>query len=177
MTFEILLPPDIALIIDVETDSKTRSLQDLKLVAKKNSAVSGATAFYFTRRGKAVFEAKEGGPTLSEVLDEAIEYDGLEDVEESPEGDFIAWTQPSMLMSITEAFTAKFGLSVLESDIIWAPNEDTKAIVDSAEVAETLDALITGMKEYPEVKAIFANVRKGSIDEDAWDRIEKNLDL
>ncbi|KAH7162667.1 transcriptional regulator TACO1-like protein [Dactylonectria estremocensis] len=177
MSLEALMPPDIAMIIDAETDNKTRTLHDLRVVVKKAGAVVGSTTFYFTRRGRAVFKAKEGGPTLSSVLDEAIEHDGMEDVEELPDGNFLAWTQPNTVMAITEALSKKFELEVLDSEIVWAPNEDTRVNIDSLSMAETLDGLFSGLKEYPEVKAIYANIRKGSVEEEGWDKVERNLDV
>ncbi|KAM5351572.1 hypothetical protein ACJ41O_004295 [Fusarium nematophilum] len=177
MSLEVLMPPDIAMVIDAETDNKTRTLQDLRLVVKKCGGVVGSTTFYFTRRGRAVFKARERGPTLSDVLDEAIEHEGLEDVEELPEGDFLAWTQPNTLSTITEALSKRFELEVLDSDIVWAPNEDTKVNVDTALQAESLDALFNGLKEYPEVKAIYANVRQGAVGDEEWDKVERSLDV
>lgn len=177
MSLEVLMPPDIAMIVDAETDNKVRTLHDLRYVVKKAGGVVGSTAFYFTRRGRVVFKATEGGPTLSDVLDEAIEHDGLEDVEESPEGDFLAWTQPNTLTVITEALSKKFELEVLESDIVWAPNEDTKVSIDDTTLVESLDFLFNGLKEYSEVKAIYANVRRGSVGEEDWDKIDRNLDV
>ncbi|KPM40665.1 hypothetical protein AK830_g5917 [Neonectria ditissima] len=177
MSLEVLMPPDIAMIIDAETDNKTRTLHDLRLVVKKAGGVVGSTAFYFTRRGRAVFKAKEGGPTLSEILDEAIEHEGMEDVEELPDGDFLAWTQPNTIMAITEALSKKFEIEVLDSEIVWAPNEDAKVSIDSPVLTETLEGLFSGLKEHPEVKAIYANVRRGSVEEEEWDKVERNLDV
>ncbi|KAL3588777.1 hypothetical protein FPOAC2_10936 [Fusarium poae] len=177
MSLEALMPPDVAMVVDAETDNKSRTLHDLRHVVKKAGGVVGSTTFYFTRRGRAVFKAKENGPTLSEVLDEAIEHEGLEDVEELPEGDFLAWTQPNTLTAITEALSKKFELEILDSDIVWAPNEDTKVSVDTADQIESLDALFNGLKEYPEVKAIYANVRQGAVADEEWDKVERNLDV
>ncbi|KAJ6446337.1 hypothetical protein O9K51_01110 [Purpureocillium lavendulum] len=179
MTLEVLMPPNIALIADIETDNKTRTLHDLKYVVKKAGGVVGATAFYFAKRGRAVFKPKAatGGPTLTDVLDEFIEHDGAEDVEELPDGGFLAWTQPASVSAVTEALAKKFELEVLESDIIWAANEDTRVAVDSRSSAESLDALFSGLREYPEVKAVFANIRQGSISDDEWDRIERHIDV
>lgn len=177
MSLEVIMPPNIALIIDVETDSKIRSLQDLRLLVKKSGGVVGSTAFYFARRGKVVFKEKEHGPTLSDMLEEAIENGGVEDVEELPDGGFVTWTQPNVLTTITEALAKKFGLEVLDSDIVWAPNEDTKVDIDTPRSAEELEALFSGLKEFPEVKAIYANVRKGAITDEEWDKMEQNLDM
>lgn len=177
MTLEVLMPPNIALIADIETDNKTRSLHDLKFVVKKAGGVVGSTSFYFSRRGRVLFKNKQDGPSLSDVLDEAIEHDGAEDVEELADGGFLVWTQPPQLMAITEALSKRFELEVVESDIIWAANEDTKTAVDTKQSADTLDTLFAGLREYPEVKAIFANIQQGSITEDEWEKIERHIDV
>ncbi|EHK48896.1 uncharacterized protein TrAtP1_000549 [Trichoderma atroviride] len=177
MTLEILMPPNIALVADIETDNKTRSLHDLKLVVKKAGGLVGSTAFYFSRRGRAIFKPRDGGPSLSDVLDEAIEHDGTEDVEEHPDGGFLIWTEPSKLMAITEAISKRFELEVVESEIMWAANEDTQADVDTAELVESLNTLLSGLREYTEVRALFANFRQGTITDDDWDKLERHIDI
>lgn len=177
MTIEVLMPPNMALVADVETDNKTRSLHDLKFVVKKAGGVVGSTAFCFSRRGRAYFKTKEGGPSLSEVLEEAIWHDGVEDVEKLPEGDFLIWTEPSRLMAITEAISERFTLDVFGSDIVWSPNEDTKVDVDSSESVESMSALLSGLREYAEVKAIFANIRQGTIEDKEWGKLERHIDV
>ncbi|RFU74586.1 hypothetical protein TARUN_7661 [Trichoderma arundinaceum] len=177
MTMEILMPPNIALVADIETDNKTRSLHDLKFVVKKAGGLVGSTAFYFSRRGRAVFKPRDGGPSLSDVLEEAIEHDGAEDVEEHPDGGYLIWTEPSKLMAITEAISKRFELEVVESEIMWAANEDTQADVDSAELVESLNILLSGLREYPEVRALFANIRQGTISDDEWDKLERHIDI
>ena len=171
------MPPNIALIADIETDNKTRTLHDLKFVVKKAGGVVGATSFYFSRRGRILFKHRKDGPSLSDVLEEAIEHDGAEDVEELPDGGFLVWTQPPQLMAVTEALAERFKLDVAESDIIWAANEDTKAALGSDKSAESLDVLFSGLREYPEVKAIFANVQQGSVSEEAWGKVERHIDV
>ena len=89
----------------------------------------------------------------------------------------MVWTQPPQLMAITEALSKRFELEVVESDIIWAANEDTRTVVDTKQSAESLDALFAGLREYPEVKAIFANIRQGNITEDEWERVERHIDV
>ncbi|KAL7821584.1 YebC-like protein [Trichoderma aethiopicum] len=177
MTLEILMPPNIALVADIETDNKTRSLHDLKFVVKKAGGLVGSTAFYFSRRGRAVFKPREDGPSLSDVLEEAIEHEGTEDVEEHPDGGYVIWTEPSKLMAITEAISKRFELEVVESEIMWAANEDTKADVDSPELVESLNTLLSGLREYTEVRALFANIRQGAITDEEWDKLERHIDI
>lgn len=176
ITFEALMPPSIAIIADVETDNKTRTMHDLKYVVKKAGGISSSSAFYFARRGRSVFKAKDNGPALSDMLDEAIEHDGVEDVEDSPDGGFVMWTEPSVLMAVTEAFSKKFELEIAEADIVWAPNEDTKVGLDSDESAEALDTLLGGLKEYPEVKGLYINTHRGSLSQETWDKVERHID-
>ncbi|XWW97612.1 hypothetical protein V2A60_005597 [Cordyceps javanica] len=177
MTMEFLLPPDISLIIDIETDSKQRTLQDLKLAVKKAGGITGSTAFNFARRGRAVFKPKDGGAALSDLLDEAIEHDGAQDVEESAEGGYVLWTEPSVLMAIAKAFASKFDLELLAADIVWAPNEDTMVKLNSDESATTLSSLLATLRDHAEVKAIFANIKQGRATEEAWEAVERHLDV
>ncbi|OAA74620.1 DUF28 domain protein [Akanthomyces lecanii RCEF 1005] len=177
MTLEFLVPPEIALIVDIETDNKQRTLQDLKLAVKKAGGITGSTAFNFARRGRAVFKPKDGGAALSDLLDEAIEHDGAQDVEGNAEGGYVLWTEPSVLMAITKAFASKFDLELSAADIVWAPNEDTMVKLDSDESAATLSSLLATLKEYSEVKAIFANTKQGRANEDAWEAVERHLDV
>ncbi|KJZ79004.1 hypothetical protein HIM_01777 [Hirsutella minnesotensis 3608] len=177
LTIEILFPPNVALIVDVETDNKLRSLSDLKLVVKKNGGVVGSTTFYFSRRGRIILNPKADATTLSDVLEKAIELDGTEDVEELPEGGFQVWTQPAALMATTKALAGSLDVEVQESEIIWAPNQDTTVAVESPNVVESLDTLLSKLREFQEVKAVFANIRQGSINGEEWDRVVRHIDL
>ncbi|KAG5980391.1 hypothetical protein E4U55_004077 [Claviceps digitariae] len=175
MTLEIIMPPSIALIADIETDSKNRTFQDLKLMVKKAGGLVGSTAFYFSRRGRIVLKSSDGKLTLSELLEEAIEHDGTEDVEALDEGRFLVWTQPAQVMAVTKALSKRFALDVEESDIVWAANQDTKVALDSTQ-SDSLHALLAGLREYPEVKALFANVHRGNATEEEWEKIERHID-
>ncbi|OAA74116.1 DUF28 domain protein [Cordyceps fumosorosea ARSEF 2679] len=178
MTMEFLLPPDIALILDIETDSKQRTLQDLKLAVKKAGGITGSTAFNFARRGRAVFSLKDGaaGIALSDLLDEAIEHDGAQDVEEE-EGSYVLWTEPSVLVAIAKAFATKFDLELRAAEIVWAPNENTMVKLDSDDSAAALSSLLATLKEHAEVKAIFANTKQGRAGDEAWEAVERHLDV
>lgn len=177
ITLESLVPPNVAILVEAETDNKNRTLGDLKLVVKNGGGLSSSTAFYFSKRGRALFKSKEGGPSLSDLLEEAIEHDGVEDVEEMPDGSFLVWTEPAMLTSITSAFERQLGLEIVESDIVFDPKEETQVKIDSSELAEELESIFSGLKEYPEVKGIYANIRQGTIPDEQWSRIEKHLDV
>lgn len=176
MTMEVLLPPNIALIADIETDNRQRTLHDVRLAVKKNGGVTGSTAFFFSRRGRTLLRPGRKAPTLSDMIEAAIELDGTDDVEQLPDGVFLVWTQPTSLMAITEALSDRFRLEVADSDIIWAPNADTTVVVETQDMVESIVALLSGIRECPDVKAVFANVRQGSIADDEWDRVARLID-
>lgn len=175
LTLEAIIPPGVALIVEVETESKARSLQDLKVLIKKHKGTANAATFFFTRLGRVVFEAKQGTVTVDDIMDDAIEA-GAEDIEADEEGNFVVWTQPNMTTSVANGVGPKFELKLLSSEIIWSANEDTKVKLDGAEEATVLGELLSALQEFPEVQTVYGNPAKGEITEDAWSKIEENLD-
>lgn len=109
------------------------------------------------------------------MLEEAIEHEGVEDVQELPDGGFLVSTTPAQTIAITQTFATKFGLDILESDIIQAANEETVVAIDSPDSADGLANLLSAFAEFPEVKAIYANIQKGTISDDQWDKIDRHL--
>ncbi|WQF75706.1 Putative transcriptional regulator TACO1, integrase-like protein [Colletotrichum destructivum] len=178
LTLEAILPPGVALIIEAETESKARSLQDLKVLIKKHKGAANAAAFFFTRLGRVVFEAAGeggGGPGVDDILDDAIEA-GAEDLEADDDGNLVVWTQPNMTNAVASGVGPKFGLKLLSSDIIWSANDDTKVKLDKGLEATSLADLLAALQEFPEVQAVYGNPVKGDMSEEEWARIEENLD-
>ncbi|GJC95579.1 DUF28 domain-containing protein [Colletotrichum higginsianum] len=178
LTLEAILPPGVALIIETETESKARSLQDLKVLIKRHKGAANAAAFFFTRLGRVVFEAAGeggGGPGVDDILDDAIEA-GAEDLEADDDGNLVVWTQPNMTNAVASGVGPKFGLKLLSSDIIWSANDDTKVKLDKGLEATSLADLLAALQEFPEVQAVYGNPVKGDMSEEEWARIEENLD-
>ncbi|KXH41253.1 hypothetical protein CNYM01_04612 [Colletotrichum nymphaeae SA-01] len=177
LTLEAILPPGVALIIEVETESKARSLQDLKVLVKKHKGTANAATFFFTRLGRVVFAAKEGGAPvgIDDIMDDAIEC-GAEDLEADEEGNLVVWTQPNMTNAVVNGVGPKFELELLSSEIIWNANEDTKVKIDEGLEATTLSELLAALQEFPEVQAVYGNPTRGDIPEEQWSGIEENLD-
>ncbi|KAK3322247.1 transcriptional regulator TACO1-like protein [Apodospora peruviana] len=173
MLYEAMMPPGTAIIVDVQTESKTRVLQDLNQMVKKANGAQGTSKFFFTRAGRVIFE--KGGPTdIDKIMDDAIEA-GAEDLENDEAGNIVVWTEPSQTMQVSKVIAAKFGLNVLESGIVWSANEDTKVRLDSSVESTILADLLAAMSEYPDVQAIYCNATKGNMTEEEWERIEENL--
>lgn len=175
MKFEAIMAPSVAFIIDVETDNKLRALQDVNLTLRKNKARMTATEFFFSRRGRVVF-AKHDKIGLDEMMDNAIEL-GAEDLENDDDGNVVVWTQPTQTTKLAQGLANDFGLEILSSGIIWFPNDETRATVDSTEDVKALAELVQVLREMPEVQAIYSNAVKGDgVPEEDWEAFESNID-
>lgn len=175
MKFEAMFPSSAAFIFDVETDNKLRCLQDINLTIKKHQGRTTTTEYLFSRRGRVVFERHETlGP--DDVLEAAIEL-GAEDLETDDEENIIMSCAPTQTTQLAQGVSAKFGLKILSSDIIWAPNEDTQSVVDSAEDLKVLSDFVAALSDFPDVQAIYCNALRGeSVSEEEWATFADNLD-
>ncbi len=112
------------------------------------------TSFLFERKGKVVFEKKDGIST-DEVLDQAIEA-GATDVDMDDIGRLVVETEPSQLSVVTQRLSESLGLKVESSDIIHDPKEDTMVSLKEEDMAE-LGELVALIGEDPSVQDVYIN--------------------
>lgn len=187
-TLEAMLPPptSAAMVIDIETDNKQRSLKDLRSIIKDFGANVAPTSYLFTRLGRTVLRLKnndgdkkggegEGVRDFDDVFMQALEA-GAEDVEQDGDGNVVIWTQPSAIHQVAHKLTAALGTEILSQDIIYSPAAD-KVKVDDAEAAKVLGACLAAVRDYPDVQAVYTNLERGEVDEELWDTIEESLEL
>ncbi len=173
---EAILPPSIALIVDIETDSRMKAVNELRTVIKKNGGTVTPTSYLFTKRGRVVFEKDDRGLGAEDVLDEAIEA-GAEDVETDEDGNIIVWTEPTGVTLAAEKLGKGLDLKVKSSDLIWHPNEDTLAPLESEGTVQTLSGMIDALQDDPSVQGVYANVAQGTIDDGAWQALQEKLSI
>jgi transcriptional/translational regulatory protein YebC/TACO1 len=174
MTVDLIVPPSVALIVEIETDNKNRSTQEVYAAIKKHEATISSTKFLFTRRGRVIFERRET-TGADEILDAAVEA-GAEDVEEDEEGNVLVWTEPAGTARMCQAIEAAYGLRILSSEIVWAVNEETAVKLNSTEDVQRVSDLAVALREVSDVQAIYCNASKGSVADDDWDKLEGNID-
>lgn len=174
LTLEVILPPSIAFVIDIETDNRKRALSDLRFLVKSNGGTVTPTSYLFTRRGRVSFEKDERGLGADDVLEEAIEA-GAEDVEDDDEGNVVVWTDPSKTTGAAEALSKSLKLKVQSSDIIWAPNEETLVPVDSEETFTALTTLVDALQDDSSVQGVYVNVAQGSVEDGAWAELQEKI--
>lgn len=174
VTIEGILPNNVAVIVECETDSRLRTLATMRLVMKEAGGSTTPAAYLFEKRGRIVFE-KQGGVGVEEALDAALEAGAL-DVEEGEEGEVVVFTEPGDTKAVGEAMRAALGLEITTSEIVWSPNEDTKVGITSEEAAEDLSGFVDQLQDRePSVQAIAMNVAQGSTSEDAWKELQSRL--
>ncbi|KAK4204411.1 transcriptional regulator TACO1-like protein [Triangularia verruculosa] len=175
LTFEAVVPPSIALIIEAETESKLRCLQNLNLRVKKISGAPSSSKFFFSRLGRVVFEKDPSRDIgVDQIMDDAIEA-GAEDLENDADGNIVIWTQPADTAYVAKTIGTKFDLKALSAGIVWTPNEDTKARLDSGIQHEKFAEMLELMREDGDVQAIYSNVTRGEMSDDEWGKIEECL--
>ncbi|KAI0481689.1 duf28 domain-containing protein [Xylaria cf. heliscus] len=195
-TLEVMLSPSVAIVIDIESDNKQRSLKDLRTIVKKHGGTVAPTAFLFTRQGRVVLSHKDpdddddnNNDGNSNVADNAegetmVDFDdvmmqaldaGAEDVEKDDEGNIVLWTQPNMTHQVAQGLAKTLRLNIVGSDILWSCTSD-KVKVNDPEQVSSLAKLLSGVQEYPDVQAVYINAERGDVSEETWSAVEEALD-
>lgn len=117
-----MVPPSVAVIVECQTDSKARTLNDIKLAIKESGGTMTPTSHMFDRKGKIVFE---GSNDVGEekLFDQAIEA-GATDIQMEDDGKVIVYAESSQTTAVAEALAKSSGLNAESLDIIWDPKED-----------------------------------------------------
>lgn len=168
------MPPQIAVIIEAETDNRRRAMADLRLVVKNHGGNATPTSYLFQRKGRVAFEKDEKGLGIDDVLDDAIEA-GAEDVELDEDGGIVVWTEPTLTNAAVDILGKSHGLKVVSSDIIWDANKDTKVEIKDSEATELIN-FFDALQENPYTQGIYANVSQGSLSDEIWEKLQERLD-
>lgn len=124
VTIEVMLPHAVAAIIECQTDSKARLLQDVREVFKLYGANMTPTSYLFERRGKIVLRTSTKLDNGT-IFEQAIGAGALE-VEEDDEGTTVLQTKPSETAAVGDALTTALGLQVESTEIIWIPKDNAR---------------------------------------------------
>lgn len=134
LTIEVMVPPSVAVIVECQTDSKARTLNDLKLAIKESGGTMTPTSHMFDRKGKVVFEGSKNIGE-EEIFDQAVEA-GAIDVQMEDDGRVVVYAESSQTTTVAEILAKSSGLKVESLDIIWDPKEDMMVDVTSPEMLD-----------------------------------------
>lgn len=151
---EAMLPFGVAAVIEFQTDSKARVLQDVRSIIKRAGGTVTPTSFMFEKKGRIWFEKKDA-LGIDDVLDEAIEA-GAVDVE-TEDGQLIVDTDPKDVTSLAQKLCEKFGLALEKSEILYDPKEDSMIELQDDQIA-VLETIVGSIEDDPGLQNIYLNV-------------------
>lgn len=150
--YEGYAPGGVALIVDVLTDNKNRTVSEIRHLLSKNGgsmAESGAVTWNFEQKG--LITVQKGNLDDDAMFDKAVEA-GAEDVDST--GDvFEIKTDPSELHTVSEALT-EMGLQTESVELTMLPKTTVK--VEGKAVASVLK-LMEAIEDHDDVQNVFAN--------------------
>ena len=151
-TYEGYGPDGAALLVDVVTDSKNRTVAEIrKLIGKYNGkfAEPGSVSWIFKKRGRLLVT---GANMTEDKMTELALEGGADDVVFDAEGCEI-FCEPSAIEPLRAVYTAA-GLSVDEAGLVQVPSTSAKLEGGSA---RTMMHLMEALDEHDDVQNVWAN--------------------
>ena len=152
VTYEGYGPAGVAVIVDVMTDNKNRTVAEIRHSFSKhggNLGENGCVAWMFDKKGSIVFDKKAvGEDALMEVALEA----GAEDVRDQ-ESEWEVITDPMTFEAVKKAIDQK-GLKYLEARVGKIPQNTVKL---EAGKAEQMLKLMEKLEDNDDVQNVYAN--------------------
>ncbi|KAF1827313.1 YebC-like protein [Dissoconium aciculare CBS 342.82] len=174
VTVEGLLPHNIAVIVECETDRKLRALAEVRTVIKDSDGSSTPTSYLFSKKGRVVLEEKDG-IGMEQVLEPALEAGAL-DVNEDADGRIVVHTEPGETRAVGDAISQALEVQIATSEIIWDPNEDTMVTLPDESAVDEICKFIDNLRDRDtSVQSIALNVKQGSVGNDAWENLQSRL--
>lgn len=155
MTVEAMLPHSVAAVIECQTDLKSRTLQEVRSAIKKGGGVATPTMYLFEKRGRVVFE-KRDGLDPDEYMEQALEA-GATDLGVDDDGRFYVFTEPAGTKNVGESLSNLTGLAIEALEITWEPNPDTLVELKTDEQIKEIEDVLNAIREEPTVQDIYLN--------------------
>ena len=174
VTVEGILPNNVAVIVECETDSKLRTLGEVRLVIRDHGGTVTPTSYLFTKKGKITYDARDD-VRMNEILDAAIDA-GASDVEEGENGEMIVISEPNLTRSVGDTISQALGLDIAASEIIWVPNEDTKVEIQGKNTASDLISFLDDLQEKESsVQTVAMNISQTGLASESWKDLQGRI--
>jgi YebC/PmpR family DNA-binding regulatory protein len=144
-------PGGAAVLVEVLTDNRNRSVSDIRSIFTKNNGnmgEAGCVSWIFSKKGLIVYDKSVDYDQLFEA---AIEV-GADDVTEQDEQIEVT-TEPSSFIEVREALEAK-GFKQANAEITMIPQ--TQVVLDGKQ-AESMLRLMDKLEDNDDVQNVYAN--------------------
>lgn len=169
LTLEAVMPGGVALLLDVETDSRLRSLQDLNALVRRSGGKPGSTLFYFEHCGRVAVVGRGG----DEVVGAVIEEEGVLDFDVGAGGATV-WTEAGETGRVAGVVRERCGVEA-RVDLMWRARGDMGVALDSEDAASDLAGFLGALHEFPEVTGTYINAVRGNVSEEGWGSVQESL--
>ncbi|MHB8881235.1 MAG: YebC/PmpR family DNA-binding transcriptional regulator [Thermodesulfovibrionales bacterium] len=147
-------PAGVAIIMEVMTDNKNRTLPEIRFILSKtggNLGETGCVSWMFDKKGYIlVSKAKASEDTVMTVALDA----GAEDMKNDPEEEnYEIITQPEDFTTVKEALE-KAGLPIESAEVTMLPKN---YVVLDAKAAEQMLRLMDALEEHDDIQNVYAN--------------------
>src|SRR5215470_7278880 len=152
ITYEGYGPSGVAVIVEVVTDNRNRTVSEIRHIFSKNGGNMGETgcvAWMFQKKGDIVIESTKADEET--VMTVAIEA-GADDFQNDGEV-YEIFTAPENFDTVLEALKAK-GIETISAEISMIPSTQVKLEGKSAQQAMKLMEV---MEEHDDVQHVYAN--------------------
>ncbi len=146
-------PGGVAMLIEVVTDNRNRSVNDLKVIMGKNHGIfadAGSVAYLFNRLGE--IRIPDAGLTEDAVTELALEA-GADDITHE-DGEWVIYTSVDQLFAVSSALQAK-GVSPKTTQLIYQPS--TTVTLTDVGTAQSLLKLYDALDDYDDTQHVHAN--------------------
>jgi len=153
ITYEGYGPGGVALLVQVLTDNRTRTVAELRSILTKhggNMGATGSVGYLFSKRGLIAIERK--GVDEDKVMEVALEA-GAEDVREA--GDLLeVLTTPDGFADVREALE-RASVPVASAEVTMIPSS---TVTVTGKSAETLLKLLEALEDHDDVQSVSSNM-------------------
>lgn len=153
VTYEGFGPHGVALIVEVSTDNKNRSVADVRSIFNKangSMGTTGSVSHQFRRLGE--IRVDLNAIQEDQLLELCLEA-GAEDVTTDDE-DHIVMTAPDALSDVASVIVQQ-GIDLKSQNLVYLP--ETSVVIDDATQASKIMRLYEALDEYDDTLNVFAN--------------------
>ncbi len=163
--YEAYGPGGVAMMIEIVTDNRNRSANDIRVLLSKNNgtfADSGSVAYMFQRRGEIRLDSSAA--TEEQLIEIALEA-GADDIADDG-GEWVVYTPTEKLFQVASALRDK-DISPSAQSLVYQPQ--TIVTISDVDTAKSLIRLYDVLDDYDDSQHIHANFE---IDDSIADQLD-----
>ena len=152
VTYEGFGPGGVAIIMDIITDNKNRTVAEVRHLLSKyggNLGENGSVAWVFDKKGQIILESNSGEEDV--VVEVALEA-GAEDFE-ADDGFYIVTTDPTLLMDVRDTLE-KTGYEIRSAEIEMVPKTLQKL---EGKEAQSALKLMDALEDNDDINKLYSN--------------------